>query len=192
VDALRSKTQEIWQHLPFDDKKMFLSHLRHLWGVARHRLPAHIHSEIQDLIRHKKLKIKAGKIINITGRENDGFSVRLRRRKDQSDVTLEVSRIINCTGPQTDIRKFESQLYKNLLKKGMVAPDELYLGLSATPDGRIIDAHGHVSPTIYTLGSLLKGILWETTAVPELRNQAKRTSEIILQMEDSERKGIEH
>ena len=43
----------------------------------------------------------------------------------------------------------------------------------ATPDGETIDANGKISGAILTVGTALKGVLWETTAMPEIRVQAK-------------------
>ena len=39
---------------------------------------------------------------------------------------------------------------------------------------------------MYAMGPLLKGSLWETTAVPELRSQAMRIAEILLQRTPAE------
>jgi uncharacterized NAD(P)/FAD-binding protein YdhS len=67
-----------------------------------------------------------------------------------------------------------------LLKRGFIAPDELKLGMNALPDGTIIQKDGSISPYLFTLGTNLKGILWESTAVPELRVQAKQLAEEVI------------
>ena len=179
VDAIRLRTQEIWQLLSLDDKKKFMMHLRHLWGVARHRLPIHIHEQIQQLIKEEKLEVIAGRLREITENEN-GFEIKIRKRKDQSELILKAKRIINCTGPETDIRKQKSPLFEALLNKRMIRPDALNLGIETTADGNIIDEKNMVSNQIFAIGSLLKGKLWESTAIPELRSQAHKMAEIIL------------
>lgn len=88
-----------------------MSHVRHLWGVARHRLPGHIHNQVQDLIKEGRLEIIAGRILEVYD-ENNQLAIKIKRRKSQTEETLRVARVINCTGPQTDIRKFDSQLFK--------------------------------------------------------------------------------
>jgi len=45
--------------------------------------------------------------------------------------------------------------------------------VDATPDGRVIGKTGKPSPVVSTLGTALKGILWESTAIPEIRTQAR-------------------
>lgn len=180
VDAVRSKTQEIWQHLSLRDKERFMTHLRHMWGVARHRLPADIHKKIQSLIQDQHLEVVAGKIDNITV-DADGAHVEVTLRHTHQKLNLIVDRVINCTGPQTDIRKQKGNLYRNLIEKKLVASDEMNLGIHATADGRIINSDGTISNRIFTLGSLLKGKLWESTAIPELRVQAYRTALLLLE-----------
>jgi uncharacterized NAD(P)/FAD-binding protein YdhS len=179
VDAVRNKTQEIWQHLSLADKKRFMTHLRHLWGVARHRLPGEIHSQIQQLINDKKLEIVAGRIDSISVSGNQ-LKVDYRERGNSELKNIFVQRAINCTGPQTDIEKFKGSLYASLIKKGLVKSDDMHLGIHATSDGRIIDHSGEASDTLFTIGSLLKGQLWESTAVPELRVQADRLAGLLI------------
>jgi uncharacterized NAD(P)/FAD-binding protein YdhS len=183
VDAIRSKTQEIWQLLSLSDRKKFMVHLRHLWGVARHRLPVFVHSQIQQMIRNNTLEIVAGRIINISENKN-GVDIKIRRRKDQSEFVIHVARVINCTGPQTDIRKQQSMLYDSLLKKGIIRSDDMNLGIDATREGKTINSSGTISESIFAIGSLLKGKLWESTAVPELRKQALQVAELFLEKKD--------
>ena len=59
--------------------------------------------------------------------------------------------------------------------------DDMNLGIDATTTGQTIDAENNISNQIYALGSLLRGKLWETTAIPELRTQANHIAEIIHQ-----------
>jgi len=54
------------------------------------------------------------------------------------------------------------------------------LGVEANPDGRILQKDGKPSSQLFTLGTLLKGKLWESTAVPELRMQTKKLAELLL------------
>jgi len=61
-----------------------------------------------------------------------------------------------------------------------VSADEVGLGIRATPDFAALDREGHRSRWLMALGPPLKGTLWETTAVPELRAQAFRVAEVIL------------
>ncbi len=179
VDALRPKTQELWQALNIQDKKKFMTHVRHLWGVARHRLPSSVFEMMQALIESGRLEILAGRIHEINQAE-DFASVIIQNRKDSARTTYKVQRIINCTGPESDPKRFNSSLYSQMLKDVMICCDEMQLGVKAKSDGRIIDLAGNINENMFALGSLLRGTLWETTAVPELRTQAENTAVKIL------------
>lgn len=179
VDAVRPKTQEIWLSLSLDDKKRFMNHIRHLWGVARHRLPKEIFDNMQTLMKDGRLEILGGRILNIEEKDNK-IIVSYKDRKNQQVKEVKVQRVINCTGPKTDLNKVDDELVKNLMSRGIVAADEMKLGINALPDGTIIQKDHSLSTRVFTLGSMLKGILWESTAVPELRSQAKNLASHLL------------
>jgi len=54
----------------------------------------------------------------------------------------------------------------------MVVPDPLQLGIATEIDGQILSRDGRAQPGLYALGSLLRGGLWECTAMPEIRKAA--------------------
>lgn len=56
----------------------------------------------------------------------------------------------------------------------------MFLGVHATSEGQIIQKDNTPSSQLFVLGSLLKGKLWESTAVPELRKQSKNLAAILL------------
>ena len=179
VDALRPLTQEIWMQLSLEDKKRFLSHIRQLWGVARHRLPSTIFDLMNNYISENRLEIVAGRLTNVKI-QNGVAEATIKLRATGEKLFLNVQKIINCTGPLLDITKSKSVLIKNLLSNKIISPDELRLGINATQRGNIINATGTVSDNIFTIGPPLKGILWESTAVPEIRVQAFNLAKIII------------
>ena len=171
VDSLRPLTQKIWMQLKKTEKERFLYHLRHIWGVARHRLPKEIHQVIQQSILDDTLEIIAGRIESV--HENEvGAHFKIRKRNKGELLELKVDRVINCTGPESDLTRMKSEMIQNLVTRKLIFPDELSLGINAAPDGTIIQEDGSLSTNLYTIGTWLKGILWETTAVPEIRAQA--------------------
>ena len=180
IDSLRPHTQQIWKRLTDREREMFMSRLRHLWGVARHRLPTHVHDKIQQQRINGTLEIKSGKIMDL--RESDGaVAVAYRDKKTNREEQIRVSRVINCTWPETDIVQSSSLLMRNCLSKGILVQDKLKLGIRAETDTfRVIDAAGQAHARLHTLGSNLKGELWESTAVNELRSQAERLAKALL------------
>ncbi|MFL6467938.1 MAG: hypothetical protein ACJ72Z_08270, partial [Pyrinomonadaceae bacterium] len=77
--------------------------------------------------------------------------------------------------------KLDSPLVRDLFANGAVRSDPLNFGLDAFPDGTIIDAEGQPSPLLFTLGTALKGTLWESTAIPEIRVQARNLANRLLE-----------
>lgn len=174
IDSLRPLTQTIWKRLTIAEKRIFMSRLRHLWGVARHRIPLHIHDKLQQLRIEGRLHIVSGKLIDIIENEDHIIALFYDKKQKQS-VQLAVSRVINCTGPETDLLKLEDNYLKNALLNGILSQDELKLGINASPDTyEALDPVGNFQSGLYVVGSNLKGVLWESTAVSELRVQAEK------------------
>ncbi len=173
VDSLRARTQSIWMSLNLADKKKFMARLRHLWGVARHRLPKPTYDFIQTLKIEQKLKVSSGTILDIIERE-DHVLVNFYDKKSKSLKHLIVGRVINCTGPEGDINEMNDTLFKNLISSGMIAPHPLKLGVEADPNSLCnINKDGYKIDYFFSIGGLLRGLLWESTAMPEIRKQAK-------------------
>ena len=179
VDAIRPLTQKIWSSISVDERKQFLSHLRHLWGLARHRLPGQIHRQLLDQMEQGMLQIIAGRIIDIND-EGTFAKVTYRERKTGQINEITVERVINCTGPAMDVTKTNNALFDSMIVSGMVFPEELKMGIKVDQDFHVLKSTGQPQMNMYALGSLLKGMLWESTAVPELRIQAKQVAKTIL------------
>jgi uncharacterized NAD(P)/FAD-binding protein YdhS len=171
VDSLRPFAQKIWRSLPAKEQRRFLRHLRAYWDVHRHRVAPQIGAMLAAELAEGLLEIHAGRIVEYA---EDDRSVRITYRDRHSEEvrTLDVDWVINCTGPDADVRRIDDPFLKSLLQQGLVRPDALSLGLDTTEDGALLDTRGVPSEVFYTLGPLRKGNLWETTAVPEIRAQA--------------------
>ena len=80
------------------------------------------------------------------------------------------SRVINCTGPQSDLTRTNDPLLRDLVAKGLARPDQLGLGLAVNEEGRLLDSREQPS-RLYALGPMTRGTFWEITAVPDIRKQ---------------------
>jgi uncharacterized NAD(P)/FAD-binding protein YdhS len=177
VDKLRPYTQRIWQQFTPAEKRRFLSEYRTRWNVARHRVAATVHREVTDAIAAGKLEVIAGKLTAVEPR-GDGLRVVVETAAGVRE--LPVGGVVNCTGPAEGPTALRPGLYANLLARGLVSADEVGLGVRATADFTAVDRDGARSRWLTVLGPPLKGTLWETTAVPELRAQAFRVAEGIV------------
>jgi uncharacterized NAD(P)/FAD-binding protein YdhS len=66
------------------------------------------------------------------------------------------------------------------MERGLIRPGPANLGIDAQPNGAIIDRDGASSDVLYTLGSTMRGVLWEVIAVPEIRVQAERLAHLLI------------
>jgi uncharacterized NAD(P)/FAD-binding protein YdhS len=181
IDSLRPHIQKIWLSFSAKEKQQFISHVRHIWGVARHRLPPYIHATISALINNEQLEIIGARIVDLE-EENNAIVATLKLRANAIEKKIHISRVVNCTGPQSNYLALEDELITNLIASKMIVADELKMGIKATKEGEIISEK---SKKMYAIGSLLRGVLWETTAVPELRIQANNiATEIITNSEN--------
>jgi uncharacterized NAD(P)/FAD-binding protein YdhS len=179
VNAIRPFTQEIWMHLPADEKLKFMEHLRHLWGVARHRIPPESAEILHRRIAAGQLSVCSGRIRTIRINAENTFTVEYRGRTSRKNCTLIVDQIVNCMGPAGDYERLEDTFVRNLMSRGLIRADALRLGVDCTPEGIVRERSGALSPNIYTIGPPAKGILWECTAVPEIRTTAVRLAGVI-------------
>jgi uncharacterized NAD(P)/FAD-binding protein YdhS len=114
-----------------------------------------------------------GTIVGVTG-NGPFWSVEIRTRRGEV-IQRPAARIFNCVGPVMQLVDSADPLVRSLLASGLVSTDAAALGLRADLHGRAVDAGGQGQDDLYVVGALRRGDLWESTAVPELRNQARTT-----------------
>lgn len=172
VDSLRPVTATIWQGWSDAERARFLRHARPWWDVHRHRIAPDVSQRLDALITGRRLVVRAGRIIEI-----EGDRVAVRFRGAPATERLDVAGIVNCTGPQGDLRKSRDPFLGDLLSRNIAATDAHGLGLNVDADLRIVsDAN---VPPLYATGPMTRGALWETVAVPDIRGQAQRLAHVI-------------
>ncbi len=183
TDSLRCFMPAIWQSLSIKEKRRFLRHVRPYWEVHRHRVAPEIGCLVEQQIGAGEIETHAGRIVACREQENR-TEVTFRDRKTGKLAHLIVDRVLNCTGPETDCRKLNHPLLNDLLRQGLVRPDALHLGLDVTADGAVMDAQGMASNLIYAVGPTRKGQSWESTAVPEIRQQIAELASLLTTERD--------
>lgn len=173
LNTLRPVSQALWQGLPGEQKARFLRHLRPWWDVHRHRMAPEVAERIERAQRSGQLRVGAGRIrrYRVEGGE---VVVEFSRSGPQAGEPLRVQRVINCSGPACDYARIRHPLVLGLLEQGLVRPDPLRLGLEVSGTGAVVDRAGRRSHRLYALGPVTKGVFWEMTAVPDIRQQCER------------------
>jgi len=177
LDAIRPASGELWGGLTRRERARFLRHLRAHWDVHRHRAPPSIHAVVRELLEAGRLEVIAGRMVGaVPGRR--GMQVRIHKRGEARLRSQAAELLVNCTGPSV-AGMLGTPLMRGLLEDGLASVDRSGLGLR-TQGGVLVDARGLSAPRLMTVGPLRRAELWETTAIPEIRVQAKEIAERIL------------
>lgn len=178
VDELRPFTQAMWQASPREEQARFIRHLRAWWDVHRHRIAPEVAERINALQRSGKLEVHAGRLRSV--RETGGsVEVEWTPRGADAPRQLHVQRIINCTGPATDLRRTPDPLLRRLAERGSIRPDPLGMGIDVADGGRTVDAGGEPNEWLLSLGPMSRGAYWEIVAVPDIRVQVAEVAQLL-------------
>ena len=172
VHELRSVTQQLWSESSLAERRRFIRHLRPWWDVHRHRIAPAVAARIEAIQAHGRLSFAAGRIRSAT-RDGDRAIVRWRPRRADSDQSLRVARIVNCTGPDLDIARCGDPLLDSLIASGRIRPDPCRLGIDVDGGSRVIGADGAASERLSSIGPMTRGAFWESIAVPDIAVQAQ-------------------
>jgi len=176
MDSLRGFTAHAWGNLTDEGKTIFFKKLKPYWEIHRHRIPARSLNLIQRLKAKGKLIHHKGNLKNATfsaGQFKIDFSDKGKINSVHSHF------VINATGPDTDFTAQGDVFYNQLFKEQILTTDKFHLGLNITPEGQLLNPQGGKYENFYCLGTIRKGILWETTAMSEVRSQAKEVAQFI-------------
>lgn len=165
-DALRPHLPALWGQWSLDQRRQFLRHAVRYWDVHRHRMPESSAARMAELTSDGRVTIVSGAVTQCVSSDN---GVRITLTDGQ---VLDVDRVILAAGASDDFRG--NPVVGSLLEHGLASLGPLGMGLDVDP------RDGHLLPTvaaspdhsILTIGSVRRGVSWETTAIPELRVQA--------------------
>ena len=158
IDSVRASANDLWRGFTEEEREEFVTTLARRWELARHRMsPA-----TADLVA----------ALRLSGR------LHLAR---VGDVDLDsFGTVVNCTGPAPVPTRGWNPLVDALLDRGTIRPHRLGLGLDLDADGHVIGRAGDVDPAVYAVGAARKGAEWEVSAIPDLRSQARRLADHLI------------
>lgn len=153
-DAMRPQWETVWKSLSERERRRFTNHLLRYFDRFRHRVPPALHASLAPFRASGALSLRRGQIAEIASSE-----VRLG-----SGETLAADLVLDCSGFAQKLTQSSDAFIRNLLATHRIQPGPLGMGLVAEDDGR-------VCTRLFAVGPLLRGMRWETTAVPEIRRQ---------------------
>ena len=173
IDQLRPHTQALWASFPPEWRMRFLRHLRPYWDVHRHRIAPEIGDRIDEMQRQGRLSFEAGKMVAVTP-AGTGARVTWRRRGAAGTEELVTARIVNCTGPRGNVTRSGEPLLDQLASAGRIRPDPCRIGIDIDAQCRAIASDGSPQTSLYAIGPMTRGALWEVVAVPDIKVQTDR------------------
>lgn len=172
VDAVRPATQGLWRGWSPKQRAAFLRHARAFWDVHRHRLSPEVAERLNRMRADGRLRVLAGKLERADILEGGRAGLVWRPRGETDTWRLEADLVVNCTGPSTDVERSTEPLIAALAARGLIRADPMRLGLDVDARHRVVHADGRPHPTLFAVGPITRGALWEINAVPDIRVQA--------------------
>jgi uncharacterized NAD(P)/FAD-binding protein YdhS/tetratricopeptide (TPR) repeat protein len=174
IDGLRPLNSVLWQRLSPTDQAAFIETTARSWEVRRHRMAAPVAHRIAGLRQDGTLRVRSSRVADC---REDGDQV-VVSLSDGS--TVRVAAVVNCTGPRDDVRRRDSAVLLDLLTSERAQPGPLGLGLATDDLGRLLNGDGSTHTGLWTLGALRRGQLYESTAIPEIRAQARAVAAAVI------------
>jgi uncharacterized NAD(P)/FAD-binding protein YdhS len=173
LDSIRPITQALWGALDPDQRRRFVAEWRRDWEIHRSRFGPQMAAEVHGFVDRGRLVVEAASIAGI-GAGNDGLRV-----EGADGRTWNVDRVVLATGPTE--QPSASPFLALSMALGTLRAGPLGLGIDADPATlRAIDADGSMERPVWAIGPMLRGVLWETIAIPEIRVEAAMIAEGIV------------
>jgi uncharacterized NAD(P)/FAD-binding protein YdhS len=127
-----------------------------------------------------RLRVLAGKLERADVLEGGRAGLVWRPRGETDTWRLEADLVVNCTGPSTDVERSTEPLIAALAARGLIRADPLRLGWTSTPSIACAAPTGAPHTTLFAVGPITRGALWEINAVPDIRVQAAEVAAAAL------------
>lgn len=172
LDTVRAHIGRLWSQASEREKRQFVRHVRPWWESHHHRSPPLSAQLVARLHEEGRLRIRAASFKGL-GPAQSGVTIAVRQRGEQTLTQVTGAALINSSGIEYDWCRVARPLPQQLLKRGLIQPGPLALGIAADVSGSVLDAQGQVSARLFAMGPPLRGMWWESTAVTDVALQAK-------------------
>ena len=172
LDTVRAHIGRLWSQASEREKRQFVRHVRPWWESHHHRSPPLSAQLVARLHEEGRLRIRAASYEGLSPAVH-GVTIRVRHRGEHVVSQVSGAALINSSGIEYDWRRVARPLPQQLLKRGLIQPGPLALGIAADASGAVVDAQGQVSQRLFAMGPPLRGVWWESTAVTDVALQAK-------------------
>ena len=132
--------------------------------------------------RTGRLTVAAGRIAELVAGP-DGATIRWRPRAGTAEQLLMARRIVNCTGPRSDILRGGEPLLDALAAAGRIRPDPCRIGIDVDRHCHVLGTDGEPADRLFAVGPQTRGAFWEIVAVPDIRIQVRELADRLAGLE---------
>jgi trehalose 6-phosphate synthase len=158
IETLQPNLPFIWSSLTLPDRKRFVRYIRPYWELAFAPVPRDLLDLAGTMLERGQVVVYGGRIQEIVESEN-GFDVSFFERTSRRTEQLHPAWIINCTHSECTYRKLDAPLLVNLLARGLIHPDPLFLGLNTAANGAVLNYLGQPSTSMFTFGGATESVI---------------------------------
>ena len=181
LDTVRVHIARLWNQASEREKRQFVRHVRPWWESHHHRSPPLSAQLVARLQEEGRLRIRAASFKGLVP-SDEGVAIAVRHRGEPGLTRVSGAALINSSGIEYDWRRVARPLPQQLLKRGLIQPGPLALGIAADAAGAVLDAQGQASQRLFAMGPPLRGMWWESTAVTDVALQAKALATKLTQI----------
>jgi uncharacterized NAD(P)/FAD-binding protein YdhS len=144
-----------------------------------------VETRITQAIAAGRLALIAAKVIRIE--PNAGGALVCYRRRGQNEITsMQVGKIVDCTGIVKDPRATTNPVVGSLFDKGLARADPMHIGIDIDTDCAIISRDGLPSRRLFAVGPLTRAAFWEIIAIPDIRSQCAALAALLVHRHQAE------
>lgn len=172
LDSVRPITQDLWLAMDEATRTRFLRDHRAAWDAGRHRMAAEVARALDGWAAAGRLEVAAGGLDRVVP---TGAGLRLEAAPGPGGTrrAWDADRIVVATGPDPDAAA--NPLLEGLIDAGLARRGPAGIALDVAPEtGRVIGRRAGLRLPLFAIGPLRRGVLWESVAMPEIREQAAR------------------
>lgn len=172
VEGVRRELPSIWQSWGKDKQLDFFTKYVRWWNVRRHRASSEIHTELQTAIQTGRILILKDEIVKV---REEGSHIELTLN---SGAHVIADLVVNCLGYEGHMN---TPLIHSMVNENLAVFDDHKIGIKTNfLNYQMLNSKGRAVSGLYAIGPVLLGERFETTAIPEIRVQAKEIVKAIL------------
>ena len=180
-DELRDSVWQVSPHLPLEEQRRFMRHLRPWYDVHRFRLPPQVETTLDDAVARGQLRYRAARILSASG-NGQGIAVEYRERNSNAPQTATFHAVINCTGPEPRPDRTGNRFMQALVARGLARVHPVGIGFDVDDRCAAVGADGNSDPRLRVFGPLTIGQFGDPQGTPFILGHICRVMPEIVAM----------